>query len=197
MLFIRKSSEYLRLSEIKLQISIDTNCRNIICIHLATNYYGLNFDLETALKLSGLKKMRYTLLKRTFEQFLNINNYKLSITEICIKLNLKNIEKIAIDTLEQFSEIVQNKNLNYDLTHPQYAAMAIYQQIRNEKNIKKIKLKLLTFCELTQSQWIQLEEIWNKLLPNPKLFANNKIDNKNDDNSSSVIGKMFLKVINL
>lgn len=48
---------------------------------------------------------------------------------------------------------------NVDTTHPQYAAMAVYQMCKLRK-IKIQKTKLISYSHLKSSQWALLEKSW-------------------------------------
>lgn len=82
----------------------------------------------------------------------------MGISEICVQLSLTEIQAASKSILEHF---VSSSGLrNIDTTHPQYAAMAVYQMCRLRK-IKIQKTKLISFSHLKPSQWAVLEKSWD------------------------------------
>lgn len=89
----------------------------------------------------------------------------MGISEICVQLGVTEIQVASKSILEHF---VQSSCLrNIDTTHPQYAAMAVYQMCKLKK-IKIQKSKLISFSHLKSSQWALLEKSWETWSKNNK-----------------------------
>lgn len=92
------------------------------------------------------------------EKLLDLNK-PMGITEICVQLSLTEIQATSGNRLlEHF--VARNDMPNIDTTHPQYAAMVVYQLCRLKK-IKIQKTKLISFSHLKPSQWALLEKSWD------------------------------------
>lgn len=82
----------------------------------------------------------------------------MGVSEICIQLGLTEIQTTSQTILDQF---VSSSDLrNIETTHPQYAAMAVYQMCKLKK-IKVQKTKFISFGHLKPSQWTLLEKSWD------------------------------------
>lgn len=148
----------------------------MICLDLSTSLYGHEFDAvseqlsrlrfmcndtmylqQTALKLSGFKKPSYLNNRRIIEKLLDLSK-PMGIAEICVQLSLTEIQAASRTIFEQFLSSSGLRNI--DTSHPQYAAMAVYQMCRLKK-IKIQKTKLISFSHLKSSQWSVLEKSWD------------------------------------
>lgn len=159
--------------------------RCVICLDLSTSLYGHEFDSvrivfdtkgspfnntdddifclqQTALKLSGFKRPSYLNSRRIVEKLLELSK-PMGVSEICVQLSLTEIQSASQTLLDRF---VSSSGLrNIDTTHPQYAAMAVYQMCRLRK-IKIQKSKLISFSHLKSSQWAVLEKSWDSWAKN-------------------------------
>lgn len=165
MLFSRKSTELVRILNLKLTSNtLGDYAKTVICIDIATNLLGSHFDTGTALKISGLKKSAYSNHKRTIEKVLDISK-QIGINEICVQLGLNQIQNKSAELLEQYKVCVAETESaqDHDLSHPQYAAMAIYQMCLKRK-MKSYKQKLISFSHLKPAQWTLLEKNWEKVM---------------------------------
>lgn len=134
-----------------------------ICIDLATTLLGLPFDNEIALKLCGMKKSAYANARRILEKILDISK-TIGISEICIQLGLGNLApKEATTLMEKYKRYVGGGSSDIDFTHPQYAAMAVFQACKKLK-VKPPKTKLVAYSHLKPAQWSALEKNWEKFL---------------------------------
>ena len=111
---------------------------------------------QTALKLSGYKKPSYLNNRRIIEKLLELSK-PTGVQEICVQLGLTEIQDQSKSILEQFTSSSVLRNV--DTTHPQYAAMAVYQMCKLRK-IKIQKTKLISYSHLKSSQWALLEKSW-------------------------------------
>lgn len=118
---------------------------------------------EIGLKLSGLRKTAYENYKRTFEKILELNK-PVGINEICVQLGLHEYQKKATQFLEIYKKQLEGSTDEVDITHPQYAAMAVYQACKTGKGSKTVKSKLVTYSHLKSAQWTKLEQKWDNLL---------------------------------
>ncbi|KAL5286600.1 ORC6 family protein [Megaselia abdita] len=166
-----KSRELIRLLDIRSTQSVQhigEYAKVVICIDLAANLLNVGLDTENALKVSGLKKSQYLNNKRMFEKILDLNK-PLTINDICIQLGAQEVSKKAKDLFEFYKS--HNKDLadNEDISHPQYATMAVYQAGKILK--KKIpKQKITSLSHLKPVQWTNLEKKWDKFIDeNPNL----------------------------
>jgi origin recognition complex subunit 6 len=137
--------------------------RAVICIEMATNALGQNFDLEIAYKLAGLKRSAYTNNKRTLEKILDLNK-PIGINEICVKLGLNQVQQTAVDLLNKYKSSRRSQEVSDDdLDHPQYSAMAILFACKQHK-LKPPKSKIMPLSHLRPGQWSILENVWEKWL---------------------------------
>ncbi|XP_055599393.1 origin recognition complex subunit 6 [Uranotaenia lowii] len=170
-----KSTELLRLLQVKSSggvANLGDYARATICIDLASGLLGLPFDLETGLKMSGLKKTVYTNSKRTVEKILDISKV-FGINEICVQLGLSQVKNEALVLLESYKRFVDGGNVALDLTHPQYATMAVFQACKRLK-VKPPKTKLVPFSHLKPAQWALLEKNWEKFMASSALPDSSK-----------------------
>lgn len=137
--------------------------RTVICIDIATSNLAIDIiNLSELIKTSGLKKSLYVNTKRTFEKLLNINS-TIGINEICVQLGLSEVKKLSAEILEKYKQYInRGQILNEDLSHPQYAAMAVYFGCKKLK-VKPPKQKLLPFSHLKPIQWTILEKEFEKV----------------------------------
>lgn len=120
------------------------------------------FFQATALKLAGLKKPSYLNYRRILEKLLDINK-PIGVAEICVHLNLIEIQAACLSLLDKYANSRENNLRNIDTKHPQYAAMAVAQMCRLRK-IKVPKSKLIGFSHLKPAQWALLEKSWDTWL---------------------------------
>ncbi|XP_055389393.1 origin recognition complex subunit 6 [Condylostylus longicornis] len=162
---LEKTTELLRLLQIKSSglSGIDDYAKISICVDLATSLLGISTDLLDIIKQSGLKKTVYEKYKRNIEKILNLNK-PLRISEICVHLNCNEVSEKATNLLNMYEDHINKSNDNdIDLSHPQYAAMAVFQACKLNK-VKIIKAKILGFSHLRPSQWTRLEQQWDKFI---------------------------------
>ncbi|XP_053671016.1 origin recognition complex subunit 6 [Anopheles nili] len=162
-----KTTELQRLLDIRASGGLLANfgdyAKVTLCIDLASSLLGLPFDGETALKLSGLKKTAYANGRRTLEKILDINKV-IGIGEICVPLGLSQVQQDATKLLEAYKRYTTGTGQSeIDFSHPQYAAMAVFQACKKQK-VKPPKTKLLPFSHLKPTQWSMLEKNWEKFL---------------------------------
>ncbi|XP_055534093.1 origin recognition complex subunit 6 [Wyeomyia smithii] len=165
---VPKSTELLRLLQIKSvgsSANLGDYAKAIICIDLACSLLGLPpCDSEALVRLSGLKKTAYANNRRTLEKLLDISQV-IGINEICIQLGLHQAQKEATVLLDSYKKYIGGADGEVDFTHPQYAAMALYQACKRLK-IKPPKSKLVAFSHLKPTLWTLLEKNWDKFLAN-------------------------------
>lgn len=124
------------------------------------------FPQKDAIRAAGISKAEYSRSKRNLEKILDVGQI-LDISKICVKLGIPtHIQKLAETLKSEF--FAQNSNLNLDLEHPQYYAMAIYQACKIEK-IKKPNSDLIKQSHLKYSEWKKLEIQWTKFVENRKV----------------------------
>ncbi|XP_052861162.1 origin recognition complex subunit 6 [Anopheles cruzii] len=174
-----KSTELHRLLLIRssgaLTGNLSESAKATLCIDLAASLLGLPFDTETALKLSGLKKPAYSGGRRMVEKVLDITR-TVGIGEICVQLGLNQVQKEATGLLEAYKRHADT-GTGSDFTHPQYAAMAVYQACQRRK-VKPPKTKLVALSHLKPTQWTMLEKNWEKCLANAPVANSAQDDNK-------------------
>lgn len=97
-----------------------------------------------------------------FEKLLDLNKL-IGVNDICVQLNLNEVNKKAGELLQLYTDMVTSQQRDLDMCHPQYAAMAVYQACKLSK-LKVSKSKIMAFSNLRPSQWQHLEQRWDKFL---------------------------------
>lgn len=98
-----------------------------------------------------------------FEKLLDLNKL-VCINDICIQLSLSQITKKAEELLALYKRImVHEQSGDVDISHPQYAAMAVFMACKLCKQ-KVSKSKLIPFSNLRPILWQQLEQRWEKFI---------------------------------
>ncbi|CAG5055320.1 unnamed protein product [Parnassius apollo] len=147
----------------------------VICLDLATNICGVDLDLKTAIKYSGLKQPTYINSRKIVENLLEISSNKLTISALCLTLQCSKVQVLAEEILEEFKK---KSKMEVDLSLPQYVCMAVYQACRINK-VKISKSKMIEKSRLKPTQWAKLDTDWSKFV---------------DDNFSSVKKKRGRRV---
>lgn len=161
---LSKTSEILRRLEGK-SIATGTKfgeyAKTVIGIDLATQLLGISFDIKTAQNGSGLGKTDYARYKRTISTVLDLIQ-TVDIPKICVQLGLTHVQNTAEKLFDEYRQFYTKNNGNEsDLSHPQYAAMAVHLACRKEK-VKLPKSSVMAFSHLKAQQWETLEKSWNK-----------------------------------
>ncbi|TMW53502.1 hypothetical protein DOY81_001379 [Sarcophaga bullata] len=174
---LEKTTELVRLLELRstnVPLQINEYGKIVLCADIAANLMGISFDKEQALKLSSLRKSHYANNKRMFEKLLDLNKL-VGINDICIQLSLSQVTKKAEELLELYKNIIVNEqSVDVDISHPQYAAMAVFMACKLVKQ-KVSKSKLIPFSNLRPTQWQHLEQRWEKFIAK---HYNDAMDNK-------------------
>ena len=169
--FFRKAQELLRLIEMKT-LSLSSQTANVVLsLDLASNALGMPFcSLEEAVKLSSMPKAKYVSQKHTVEKLLNLKK-PLSVTDICIKLELDDsIKQTALKLLQYYESQAQFNDANLNA---QNLSMAVFQCCKWKKlKTNKMIPTLLAFCDLDKAKWKRLEELWNQWIEKEKPFDN-------------------------
>ncbi|KAH8345585.1 hypothetical protein KR084_011556 [Drosophila pseudotakahashii] len=158
---MEKTTELVRLLELRstnVPLQINEYGKIVLCADLASCLLGIGFDKEQALKLSGLRKSHYLNNKRMFEKLLDLNKLA-SVNDICVQLGLNEVARKAEELMTLFKGVAATEDTGTDTTHPQYAAMAVFQACRLLKK-KVSKSKLMPFSNLRPTQFQQLEQQW-------------------------------------
>ena len=109
-----------------------------------------------------------------FEKLLDLNKL-VGINDICIQLSLSQVSKKAEELLELYKKIIASEqSVDVDISHPQYAAMAVFMACKLCKQ-KVSKSKLIPFSNLRSTQWQHLEQRWEKFIAK---HYNDAMDNK-------------------
>ncbi|KAI8124824.1 Origin recognition complex subunit 6 [Lucilia cuprina] len=174
---LEKTTELVRLLELRstnVPLQINEYGKIVLCADIAATLMGIPFDKEQALKMSGLRKSHYANNKRMFEKLLDLNKL-VGVNDICLQLNLNQVNKKAEELLELYRKVITSEqSSDVDISHPQYAAMAVFSACKLCKQ-KVSKTKLMPFSNLKPSQWQQLEQRWEKFMAK---HYNDALDNK-------------------
>lgn len=123
-------------------------------------FYCFIFIPQNAcIKHSCIGKNEYKKFFDMLEKMLEISP-PITISNICIQLGISQICQPAENLLEKYKANIRDLN---DSTHPQYAAMAIYQACLQHK-IKIMKKPLMDFSNLKSAQWESLSIKWSKFM---------------------------------
>ncbi|XP_017066675.1 origin recognition complex subunit 6 [Drosophila eugracilis] len=162
---LEKTTELVRLLELRssnVPLQINEYGKIVLCADLASSLLGIMFDKEQALKLSGLRRSHYLNNKRMFEKLLDMNKVA-SVNDICVQLGLNEVLRKAEELMTLFKAVAATEDTDTDTTHPQYAAMAVFQACRLLKK-KVSKSKLMPFSNLRPTQFQQLEQQWDRMI---------------------------------
>ncbi|XP_037715012.1 origin recognition complex subunit 6 [Drosophila subpulchrella] len=162
---MEKTTELVRLLELRstnVPLQINEYGKIVLCADLASCLLGIGFDKEQALKLSGLRRSHYLNNKRMFEKLLDLNKLA-SVNDICVQLGLNEVTRKAEELMTLFKAVAATEDTGTDTTHPQYAAMAVFQACRLLKK-KVSKTKLMPFSNLRPTQFQQLEQQWTLMI---------------------------------
>ncbi|KAM7341801.1 origin recognition complex subunit 6 [Cochliomyia hominivorax] len=173
---LEKTTELVRLLELRstnVPLQINEYGKIVLCADIAANLMGVPFDKEQAMKMSALRKSHYANNKRMFEKLLDLNKL-VGVNDICLQLNLNQVNKKAEELLELYRQVVAKEQSDIDVNHPQYAAMAVFMACKLSKQ-KVSKTKLMPFSNLRPAQWQQLEQRWEKFMAR---YYNDNMDNK-------------------
>uniref|UniRef100_A0A6M2DQU0 Putative origin recognition complex subunit 6 n=1 Tax=Xenopsylla cheopis TaxID=163159 RepID=A0A6M2DQU0_XENCH len=155
---INKANELMRLLKMKSlggnAITLSDSAQSVICLDLASSSIGISFDVDHAIKLSGVKRNTYLSGLRTIEKLLDLAK-ELTVNELCVQLGVTSIKEKADLLLTKYKN-----SHNCDVTHPQYVAMAVFQACRVGK-IKVQRNMIIPFSRLKPSQWSILEKSWS------------------------------------
>ncbi|CAD7012181.1 unnamed protein product [Ceratitis capitata] len=165
--FCSKTLELLRLLELRsanITLQLNEYAKTVICADIATSLLDIAIDMEQAVKLSTLRKSHYTKQKRMIEKLLDLNRI-VGVNDICVQLGMTEVSQKANELLDLYKTVMAKECAGdeNDFIHPQYAAMAVFVAAKILKQ-KVSKAKILSFSNLRQSQWQQLELRWNKFL---------------------------------
>ncbi|XP_065370376.1 origin recognition complex subunit 6 [Calliphora vicina] len=185
---LEKTTELVRLLDLRstnVPLQINEYGKIVLCADIAANLMGIPFDKEQALKLSGLRKSHYANNKRMFEKLLDLNKL-VGVNDICIQLSLNQVNKKAEELLDLYRNVIASEqSTDVDMSHPQYAAMAVFMACKLSKQ-KVSKSKLMPFSNLKPSQWQQLEQRWEKFMTKHYNDAmDNKLKKQNSDNQAT------------
>ncbi|XP_013138236.1 PREDICTED: origin recognition complex subunit 6 [Papilio polytes] len=159
---LRKAAELERLLQTKTIAgsNITDNSKMVICLDLAANMYGVDLDLKTSVKYSGLKQPTYINSRKILENLLELNDDKMSISFLCITLQCTEVQKLAEEILEEYKK---KSKMEIDINLPQYVCMAVYHACRLNK-VKITKSKIIDKSRLKPSQWTKLDSEWTKFV---------------------------------
>ncbi|XP_013182689.1 PREDICTED: origin recognition complex subunit 6 isoform X1 [Papilio xuthus] len=159
---LRKAAELERLLQTKTIAgsNITDNSKMVICLDLAANIYGVDLDLKTAVKYSGLKQPTYVNSRKILENLLELNDDKISISFLCISLQCTEVQALAEDILEEYKK---KSKMDIDINLPQYVCMAVYHACRINK-VKITKSKIIEKSRMKPSQWSKLDAEWSKFV---------------------------------
>lgn len=150
---IRKAVEYIRILKSKNQVKLSDTAIIVLCLDLAALVFNLNFDKDSALKLSGLKKSTYQNSLNNVKKVLDIDK-PLTIAELCVQCNCTQAKQMAENILQKYKE---SDYILGDSSHPQYIAAAVYTACKMQ-DLKPSNAQFLLYSRLKQTQWKELTE---------------------------------------
>ncbi|CAH2057112.1 unnamed protein product, partial [Iphiclides podalirius] len=160
---LSKAAELERLLQTKsiAGSNITDTSKLVICLDLAANMNGgVDFDMKTAIKYSGLKQPTYINTRKIVENLLEITSDKLTIAALCLTLQITKVQALAEEILEEYKK---KAKMNVDLNSPQYICMAVFHACRINKE-KVSKSKLIEKSHLKPGQWAKLNAEWCKFV---------------------------------
>lgn len=158
----RKSLELRRLLDLKLKADISATNRTVLCLDIAATLLGSVFDTEEALKRIKCRPNDYLRQRRTVEKLLGTAK-QITIAELCVQLDLvRNVQQLAARLFDAYRERAQIDDQS-DFTHPQYAAMSVYQACKAQR-VRVSRSTLLRHSHLRGAQWTLLEKDWIKCM---------------------------------
>ncbi|CAK1591050.1 unnamed protein product [Parnassius mnemosyne] len=159
---LRKAAELERLLQTKTFAgnNMTDTSKIVICLDLATNICGVDLDLKTAIKYSGLKQPTYINSRKIVENLLEISTDKLTISALCLTLQCSKVQGLAEQILEEFKK---KAKMDVDISLPQYVCMALFHACRINK-VKISKSKIIEKSRLKPAQWAKLNVDWSKFV---------------------------------
>lgn len=123
---------------------------------------GAPFDATEALKRTTSRPADYQRQRRTVEKLLGMAK-QITVAELCVKLDLPAaVQTQAGRMFDAYRERAQIDDQS-DFTHPQYAAMSVYQCCKAMRT-KVSRSTLLRHSHLRGAQWTILEHDWTKCM---------------------------------
>lgn len=158
----RKALELCRLLDLKLKADISATIRTVICLDIAATQCAAPFDAEEALKRTKCRPNEYLRQRRTVEKLLGMAK-QITVPELCVQLDLPaRVQQQAARMFDVYRERAQIDDQS-DFTHPQYAAMSVYQCCK-AMHVKASRATLLRHSHLRGAQWTMLEKDWTKCM---------------------------------
>ncbi|XP_059055981.1 origin recognition complex subunit 6 [Achroia grisella] len=187
---LNKAAEFERLLQAKTIAgsNITDTSKVAICLDIAAGMFGVDYDVKTAIKYSGLKPAMYANSRKVLENLLEINSDKLSTSMLCITLQCSGVQSLADKILESYQK---HAKMEIDLNLPQYVCIAVYQACRINK-VKVSKSKIIEKSRLKPSQWAKLDADWTKYVDDnftgvqKKKGRRQKDVKQNDDNQEKM-----------
>ncbi|XP_059607695.1 origin recognition complex subunit 6 [Phlebotomus argentipes] len=158
---ITENSRLLHLKQNAVMSGLGEMAKLVICTDLAASTIGLSFDMETALKVSGMRKAQYANYRRIIQKLIG-NSKSVKIPDLCLQLGLpRHVQEAAIQQLPKYLGYMTRVNRGLDEKHPQYAVIVLYGIARQNK-VRVSKSAFANVCNLKTDQWKILEESWGK-----------------------------------
>lgn len=166
----RKASELHRRIKLIRQFAENDQVKIVLSIDCAAALNGIQCDLDSLLKLAGLKRNDYSNKRQRFEQFLNLAK-KITLQEVCAMLELN--DTIRLDAEYLLGEYKRKAFLNDADSVALFMAMAVYQTCKYRGiKVSKTKLCALKGMESAKSSWKKVEDEWTQWMQQETPLAN-------------------------
>uniref|UniRef100_A0A7C9DYF5 Origin recognition complex subunit 6 n=1 Tax=Opuntia streptacantha TaxID=393608 RepID=A0A7C9DYF5_OPUST len=156
---VRKAAELRRLSDVKFDSSalgIGEICKAVICLEISANKYGVIFDRQSAIRLSGMSEKAYN---RSFNSLQNVLDVKsnLDVRELAIQFGCVRIIPLVQRGLKLYKErffasLPLSRRGSTDFTRPVFIAVAFYLCAKKHK-LKADKTKLIELCGTSEAEF--------------------------------------------
>ncbi|XP_053617948.1 origin recognition complex subunit 6 [Plodia interpunctella] len=169
---LNKAAEFERLLQMRnvAGSNMTDTSKVVICLDLAANVFGIEFDVKAAIKYSGLKPTMYTNCRKVVVNLLELNSDRLTVSTLCVTLQCASVQELADNILEEYQK---QAKVELDLDLPQYVCMAVSQACRLSK-VKVPKTKLIEKSRLKPAQWGKLDADWTKFVDDKFAVAKKK-----------------------
>ncbi|XP_031261528.1 origin of replication complex subunit 6-like [Pistacia vera] len=156
---IRKAAEFRRLCDAQFDssvIGVGEICKAIMCLEIAATRFGVIFNRQTAIKMSGMSEKAYTRSFNLLQNSIGFKN-KLDIRELGIQFGCVRLIPFVRKGLSLYKErflasLPASRRETADFTRPVFTAVAFYLCIKKQK-LKVDKLKLIEVCGTSEAEF--------------------------------------------
>ncbi|XP_002740148.3 origin recognition complex subunit 6-like [Saccoglossus kowalevskii] len=164
-MIIRKASELIRLSEVRLSsssfstLNMTGSCKAVMCLDLASSSMEQPVSKNTAIRLAGVNKKMYSSIFQTLENALDLQP-RLTARDVAVQFGCVQATSLAQKIQQRYETDVScsespNQQDAIDFRKPMYPSAAVYVACRCLK-IRVDKTKVLSIAGVKRSTFDKL-----------------------------------------